>query len=82
MFKELFIESYNIDIDGKLNPYRKENKAKLKKLESSFKEQINDLKSKLTNSHLGAGGDKKVYRAEIDEYTLKLKQVQHVLKGK
>jgi len=82
MFKELFEAKYNIDIHGKLNPYTDLDSGKLKKKLKSFQAQVADLRSKVTRSNLGSGGDKNAYFKEIDELLLKIDQVNFVLKGK
>lgn len=66
----------NYDIDGDGNPYKDLDKAKLKKKQASFQDQIDDLKSKLSK-----GGSKSI-KSEIEEYQLKLDQIKYALKGK
>ena len=72
---ELNEAKYNYDIDGKGNPYIDLPENKLVAKKKSFLLQLEDLKIKLSRST-----DKKAISIEIDDYELKLKQINYALK--
>lgn len=82
MFKELFTEAYNFDIQGDGNRYLNLDKKSLKKKIKSFNTQIADLRNKAQKATFGSGGNREVYFTEIDNLNLSLAQAQYALKGK
>ena len=71
---ELNETKYNYDIEGKGNPYIDLPENKLVSKKKSFLLQLEDLKNKLSR-----GGDKKILSLEIEDYKLKIKQIEFLL---